>query len=50
MADTVKDVQKAINAVNTRAFRLGTENIFPMMPEFQKRGIDLQRPEDTMSK
>lgn len=46
MAD-VKDVKKA-NA--TMAFRLGTANVFPLMQEFQARGINLQKPQDTVLK
>ena len=42
MAD-VKDVKKA----NTRmAFRLATANVFPLMAEFQRRGIDPQKVPD----
>ena len=48
MADiNVKDVKKA-NA--KAAFRMAAENVFPLMPQFQSRGIDLQRPQDTIVK
>ena len=46
MAD-IKDVKKANT---TMAFRMATENIFPLMPEFQKRGINLQKTQDTVLK
>ena len=46
MAD-IKDIKKA-NA--TMAFRMGTENVFPLMAEFQKRGINLQKTQDTILK
>ena len=36
----IKDVKKA-NA--TMAFRMAAENVFPLMPEFQKRGMNLQK-------
>lgn len=43
----IKDVKKA----NTRmAFRMATENIFPVMPELQQRGINLQKTQDTVLK
>ena len=46
MAD-IKDVKKANT---TMAFRMATENIFPLMSEFQKRGINLQKTQDTVLK
>jgi len=46
MAD-IKDIKK-VNA--TMAFRMATENVFPLMAEFQKRGINLQKTQDTILK
>ena len=46
MAD-IKDVKKANT---TMAFRMATENVFPVMPEFQKRGMNLQKTQDTIVK
>ena len=43
MAD-IKDVQKAKKIT---PFRMAA-NVFPLMPQFQKRGIELPKTQDTI--
>lgn len=42
MAD-INDVNKARQKVG---FRMGTANIFPLMAELQKRGVNLPEPQN----